>query len=62
MAKIEEIESRWPGVKAFSLPSVGGEGKPHIELGVRGEPDSATQALSHLRERATALGGQLGAV
>lgn len=57
---LEEIEQRWPGIKAFSLPSVGGEGRPHIELGVRGEPEIATQALAFLRERTVELGGQLG--
>lgn len=56
---LEEIEHRWPGVKAFSLPSVGDEGRPHIELGVRGEPVMATEALAYLREQATQLGGQL---
>lgn len=56
---LEEIEQRWPGIKAFSLPSVGGEGRPHIELGVRGDPERATHALAFLRERTTALGGQL---
>lgn len=56
---LEEIEHRWPGIKAFSLPSMGGEGRPHIELGVRGDPEMATQALAFLRERTTALGGQL---
>lgn len=56
---LEEIEHRWPGIKAFSLPSMGGEGRPHIELGVRGDPEMATQALVFLRERTTALGGQL---
>lgn len=59
---LEEIEQRWPGIKAFSLPSVGGEGRPHIELGVRGDPEMATQALSFLREQTAALGGQLGPV
>lgn len=56
---LEQIESRWPGVKAFSLPSVGDEGRPHIELGVKGEPVKATEALAYLREQATRLGGQL---
>lgn len=56
---LEEIEKRWPGVKAFSLPSVGDEGKPHIELGVKGEPAMATEALSFLREQAERLGGEL---
>ena len=56
---LEQIELRWPGVKAFSLPSVGEKGRPHIELGVRGEPQDATEALAYLREQAARLGGQL---
>lgn len=56
---LEELERRWPGVKAFSLPSAGERGRPHIELGVRGSPDAATQALAWLRDQTTALGGEL---
>lgn len=56
---LEQIEIRWPGVKAFSLPSVGDEGRPHIELGVKGDPAMATEALAYLREQAALLGGQL---
>lgn len=56
---LEQIEIRWPGVKAFSLPSVGDEGRPHIELGVKGDPVMATEALTYLREQAALLGGQL---
>lgn len=58
---LEEIERRWPGVKAFSLPSVGEEGRPHIELGVKGEPAPASEALTWLQAQAEALGGQLSA-
>lgn len=56
---LEQLEIRWPGIKAFSLPSVGDEGRPHIELGVKGEPLMAAQALAYLREQATLLGGEL---
>lgn len=56
---LEELEQRWPGVKAFSLPSAGDEGRPHIELGVRGDPQMATEALDFLREQTMSLGGQL---
>lgn len=56
---LEEIESRWPGIKAFSLPSVGDEGRPHIELGVKGDPAMAADALAWLREQAQLLGGEL---
>jgi len=54
------IEQRWSGVRAFSLPSVGeAGGAPHIELGVKGEPDQAAQALAFLQQEALRLGGRL---
>ncbi|HLU79947.1 MAG TPA: molybdopterin-binding protein [Burkholderiaceae bacterium] len=55
---LEELERRWPGVRAFSLPSMG-KGRPHIDLGVKGEPDAAAQALNFLREEVLRLGGEL---
>ncbi|AUL48175.1 damage-inducible protein [Bordetella trematum] len=55
---LQTLESRWPGVKAFSLPSVGEAGAaPHIELGVKGDPDAAAQALEFLRAEVERLGG-----
>lgn len=55
-----EIEQRWPGVRAFSLPSVGETGGPsHIDLGVKGEPEAAAQALAFLRAEVLRLGGKL---
>lgn len=56
---LEELERRWPGVKAFSLPSMGETGHPHIDLGVKGEPEAAAQALAFLREEALKAGGLL---
>ncbi len=56
---LEALEARWPGVKAFSLPSMGGEGRPHIDLGVKGEPQAAAQALAFLKDAAQAAGGTL---
>jgi len=57
---LEALELRWAGVKAFSLPSVGGEsGGPHIELGVKGPPDPAAEALAYLRAEVVRVGGQL---
>jgi len=55
---LEALEVRWPGIKAFSLPSVGGQ-QPHIELGVKGEPVAAAQALAFLREAVVQAGGRL---
>lgn len=56
---LEALEARWPGIKAFSLPSVGDGKHPHIELGVKGEPEAAAQALAYLREAVQAVGGKL---
>jgi len=56
---LEELERKWPGVKAFSLPSMGGTGHPHIDLGVKGEPIAAAQALAFLRDEVVRVGGML---
>lgn len=57
---LESLERRWPGIRAFSLPNVGDSGgHPHIELGVKGEPDAAAQALAWLRTEVQSLGGSL---
>jgi len=54
------LQERWAGVAAFSLPSVGETGgSPHIELGVKGDPAAAAQALAFLREEVLRLGGRL---
>lgn len=44
------VESRYPGVKAFSLPSMGPGGvRLHVELGVRGDPAQVGAAMALLR-------------
>lgn len=58
---MEEVEARFPEVKAFSLPSVGDgrDGRParrHIELGVRGPPASIDAAFEMLRIGVQRLG------
>lgn len=58
---MEALETRWPGIKAFSLPSMGGAGRNHIELGVKGEPEQAAVALEFLKDEAKRLGGTFGA-
>lgn len=55
---LEELERRWPSVRAFSLPSMG-QGRPHIDLGVKGEPAAAARALAYLRDEVLRLGGEL---
>ena len=56
---LEALESQWPGVKAFSLPSMGDKGHPHIDLGVKGEPQAAAEALAYLRAEVERAGGSL---
>ncbi|VCU72191.1 NMN amidohydrolase-like protein YfaY [Pigmentiphaga humi] len=57
---METLEHRWPGVKAFSLPSMGDGKRRHIELGVKGEPASAAEALAFLQDEVRRLGGEFG--
>src|SRR5690606_41698173 len=56
---LDELERRWPGVRAFSLPSMGGQGRPRIDLGGTGEPGAAAMALAYLRDEVLRLGGEL---
>lgn len=57
---LEEIQERWPKVKAFSLPSMGEDRRArHIELGVKGPSEDLPEALVFLRQRAESLGGTL---
>ena len=54
-----EIESKFPRLKSFSLPSMGESGaRRHIELGVRGAPDEVAPAIERMKEGVTALGGR----
>jgi molybdopterin-biosynthesis enzyme MoeA-like protein len=54
------VQENWPRVRAFSLPSVGEDGRsPHIELGVKGPSEDLSAALTYLREQAQALGAKL---
>ena len=57
---MEAVEAAFPGIKAFSLPSVGeGGGRRHIELGVKGPVAELDAAWQHLRAGALALGGEV---
>lgn len=57
---LEELEQRWPGVRAFSLPSVGeGVRAAHIELGAKGPAGQVKDAIGFLREQALGLGATL---
>ena len=57
---MEEVNARHPGLKAFSLPSMGeGGARRHIELGVRGVPAEVGPAMERLRRGIDALGGRV---
>ena len=64
---MEDVERKFPGVRSFSLPSVGDgqDGKParrHVELGVRGAEESVIGiAFGELRANVLALGAEVGA-
>jgi molybdopterin-biosynthesis enzyme MoeA-like protein len=54
-----EVESRFGGLKSFSLPSMGEQGvRRHIELGVRGAPDQVAPAIAQMKAGVVALGGR----
>ena len=54
---MEAIEARFPGVKVFSLPSVGDDRRArHIELGCKGPADRVALAWPELEAGARALG------
>jgi molybdopterin-biosynthesis enzyme MoeA-like protein len=58
---MEEVEASFPGIKAFSLPSLGDgrDGRTrrrHIELGVKGEPERIDAAFAAMRRGIEALG------
>lgn len=48
---MEAVGAEYPGVKVFSLPSMGEDGsRRHVELGVRGDPGQVRQAAEALRQ------------
>lgn len=48
---MESVGARYPGMKVFSLPSMGADGsRRHVELGVRGDPNRVSAAAAALRE------------
>ncbi|KVL58595.1 damage-inducible protein [Burkholderia territorii] len=62
---MEKIERDFPGVRVFSLPSVGDAerggiyARRHIDLGVKGEPEAVAAAFVKLREGVHLLGGDV---
>lgn len=57
---MEAVEREYPGIRVYSLPSVGEGGvRRHIELGVKGEAHQVEAAFDRLRTGALALGGTI---
>jgi len=62
---MERIERDFPGVRVFSLPSVGDAARGgiyarrHIDLGVKGAPKAVAAAFRVLREGVQQLGGEI---
>lgn len=57
VAVMREVGERYPGVKVFSLPSMGNDGlRRHVELGVRGEPGQVAEAIESIRMGVKAAG------
>jgi molybdopterin-biosynthesis enzyme MoeA-like protein len=55
---LEEVERSFPGVRVFSLPSMGDPGnRRHLELGVKGPNAALDAALGLLRQGVAARGG-----
>jgi molybdopterin-biosynthesis enzyme MoeA-like protein len=51
IAAMESVGALYPGVKVFSLPSMGSDGsRRHVELGVRGDPKVVGKAAEALRD------------
>ena len=49
---MQAVEAAYPGVKVFSLPSMGPKGERiHVELGVRGEPAAVEGAMDALKRQ-----------
>jgi molybdopterin-biosynthesis enzyme MoeA-like protein len=58
---MEEIQSRFAGVRVFSLPSVDHpQWGRHIELGVKGREDAVAPAYQALREGLASMGARTG--
>jgi molybdopterin-biosynthesis enzyme MoeA-like protein len=54
---MRDAGAHFPGVKVFSLPSMGADGsRRHVELGVRGDPSQVRDAIERIREGVKAAG------
>ena len=60
---MEALQRDYPGVRVFSLPSVGdAQTRRHIELGVKGEPAQVTAAFAAMRSELERRGAEIGPV
>jgi len=56
---MRHIETLYPGVSVFSLPSFGNDAmRQHIEFGVRGDPEQVVSAMAMMRAEVSRLGFQ----
>ena len=56
---MEQLERQFPGLKVYSLPSMGEGGvRRHIELGVRGDPAQIAAAMVSLKSGVESVGGR----
>jgi len=54
---MDEVGAAFPGIKVFSLPSMGEDGaRRHVELGVRGAPAEVGPAMAAIRAGLAAAG------
>ena len=60
---METLETRYPGVRVFSLPSVAtAQVRSHIELGVKGHPDAVEAAWTDMRAALERRGAEVQAL
>jgi molybdopterin-biosynthesis enzyme MoeA-like protein len=60
---MERLEAAYPGVRVFSLPSVGdAQKRRHIELGVKGNPEQVAAAFAEMCGELDRLGAEYGAM
>jgi molybdopterin-biosynthesis enzyme MoeA-like protein len=56
---MEALQAGYPGVRVFSLPSVGdAQTRRHIELGVKGQPEQVDAAFAAMRAELDRLGAE----
>jgi len=53
---MERIVRDYPGLRLFSLPSLNGQERRHLELGVEGEPTLVDTAMEEIRREVEARG------